>query len=159
MVLRIPNTIKEQVIFVDTSAFYACFASNDSQHRKARDLFTELARDRWRLVTTNMVVAETYNLVLRELGYHQACQWLEVSQELNIERVMEYDEDVAREILKKNPQKLYSYPDATSFAVMLRLGLDQCVDFSNHYRDFGFFPFKDLPQILATTGSKRKKKK
>jgi predicted nucleic acid-binding protein len=49
-----------------------------------------------------------------------------------IERITEADEGSARQILSKYSDKSFSYTDATSFAVMERLGLRTAFAFDAH---------------------------
>jgi len=51
-------------VLVDTGGFFALLAVDDRNHERARDLFERASRERWRLVTTNAVVTETYALLL-----------------------------------------------------------------------------------------------
>jgi predicted nucleic acid-binding protein len=51
-------------VFVDTGGFFALLVAEDSNHVRARELFGRAISQRWRLVTTNAVVTETYALLL-----------------------------------------------------------------------------------------------
>ncbi len=58
----------------------------------------------------------------------------------SIERILEEDERHARRILDQHDDKTYSYTDATSFAVMERLGLTDVFTFDRHFTQYGFSP-------------------
>jgi predicted nucleic acid-binding protein len=97
-------------------------------------------RDRVRLVTTNFVVAETHALILARSGRDLAAnilQWIDESPTVKI-RVNEADELRAREIIRHFRDKAFTLTDATSFAVMERLGIDRAVAFDRHFRQYGF---------------------
>jgi predicted nucleic acid-binding protein len=51
-------------VFVDSSAFFAHLAARDTFHEQATTLFQQARSERWRLVTTNAIVFETYALLL-----------------------------------------------------------------------------------------------
>jgi predicted nucleic acid-binding protein len=55
-----------------------------------------------------------------------------------VEPVTPDDEAAAREIVRKYTDKTFSYTDATSFAVMERLGLRTAFAFDPHFRQYGF---------------------
>jgi predicted nucleic acid-binding protein len=55
-----------------------------------------------------------------------------------VERVSEDDESCARVIVARYLDKTFTYTDATSFAVMERLGLKTAFAFDPHFRQYGF---------------------
>ena len=48
------------------------------------------------------------------------------------------DEKRAKEIIARYKDKTFSYTDATSFALMERLGLEAAFAFDAHFRQYGF---------------------
>ena len=124
--------------FVDTSAFYALLDADDSHHRKAVGLFTQLARSRARLLTSNHVLFETYSLLLSRLGRWMAQSWLRKLNML-VERTTAEDEQRAVQIVLEFRDKDFSLVDASSFALMERLGLRRAIAFDPHFRQYGRF--------------------
>jgi len=124
-------------VFVDTSAVFALLDRSDRGHRAARDVLRDLQRRRIEPLLTNFVVAESHALVLTRLGPDIARRWLR-DNVWPIERVSEGDELKARAILTQYTDKTFSYTDATSFAVMERLGLKTALAFDPHFRQYGF---------------------
>ncbi|HLC29842.1 MAG TPA: PIN domain-containing protein [Dehalococcoidia bacterium] len=57
------------VVFVDSSAWYALVSSSDSFHRSARVAYSELIDSHVRLYTTSYVLVETFALVHRRLSF------------------------------------------------------------------------------------------
>jgi hypothetical protein len=51
-------------VFVDSGGWFAHLVAEDASHAAARDLFGRALRERWSLVTTNVVVIETYALLI-----------------------------------------------------------------------------------------------
>ena len=91
--------------------------------------------------TTNFVVAETHALVLARTGRAVAArllQELDRSPDTTIVRVGVEDETRAREILAQYDDKDTSLTDATSFAVMERLGIAAVFAFDRHFAQYGF---------------------
>lgn len=126
------------VFFVDTSAFYALIDIDDRNHEDCVALFTDLGRSRARLLTSNHVLFETYSLMLNRLGRHVATRWLRALH-LHVERATREDERQAIRIVLRYRDKDFSLVDASSFAVMERLGIRQAVAFDPHFRQYGRF--------------------
>ncbi len=91
-------------------------------------------------VTTNLVVAESYSLILARAGRESAIRTLRSidRQPKDIVRVSEFDERRARMILEQYQDKSFTLVDAISFAVMERLGLTEAFAFDRHFAQFGF---------------------
>jgi predicted nucleic acid-binding protein len=124
-------------VLVDTSAVYALLDRDDACHTAAKDSIESLKRTRSEPLLTNFLVAECHALCLARLGAGVARKWL-LSNAWAVERVTPDDEAVAREIIRKYTDKTFSYTDATSFAVMERLGLRTAFAFDPHFRQYGF---------------------
>lgn len=124
-------------ILVDTSAVYALLDAGDRWHAAAREALEAIKRSREEPLLTNFLVAECHALLLARLGRDVARRWL-LGNAWPIERVTQRDEERAAEIIRRYEDKTYSYTDATSFAVMERLGIRRAVAFDSHYRQQGF---------------------
>lgn len=123
-------------LLVDTSAVYALIDRDDTYHRKATALLRSLPRKGLRPLLTNFIVAESHALLLSRLGAEIARDWL-LRQIWPVERVTPEDEEKAREIIRRYTDKNFSYTDATSFAVMERLGIKEAFAFDPHFRQYG----------------------
>jgi predicted nucleic acid-binding protein len=130
-------------VFVDTGGFFALLVADDDNHTHARELFDRAASERWRLVTTNGVVAETYALLLTRTreGRTKAVAFLDglTGSAVRVERVRAGDEKRAVDLVRKHRDKAYSLCDAHSFIVMQRLGISDAIAFDRHFRDYGKF--------------------
>jgi uncharacterized protein len=124
-------------VLVDTSAVYALMDRGDTRHAAAREALKDLRRRRVEPLLTNFIVAECHALILARLGGDLARRWL-FDNRWPIERVSSEDEARARAILARFTDKTFSYSDATSFAVMERLGLKIAFAFDPHFSQFGF---------------------
>ena len=66
--MRIPRSIRERTIFVDSGAFFAFLDADDSRHVEAVELLEKIERENYPTITTNFVIAETHALILSNLG-------------------------------------------------------------------------------------------
>jgi uncharacterized protein len=101
------------------------------------------ASERWRLVTTNAVLYETYAVLLvRSRDWRRATMAfldLVLTDTYRIERVGLRDEQRAVQLLRAQQDESYSLCDATSFMVMERLRIREAMAFDRHFRDYGKF--------------------
>ena len=86
---------------------------------------------------TNFIVAECHALLLARLGAALARNWL-TNNVWPVQRVSVDDEAQAVSIISRYSDKTFSYADATSFAVMERLGMRKAFAFDPHFRQYGF---------------------
>ena len=109
-------------VFVDSGGFFALLAAEDRFHDHARSLFARADAERWRLVTTNAVVVETYSLLLARSrgGRVTALAFLDMvgDDTSQIGRVRRRDDERAIALLRAHEDKSYSFCDASSFVVM-----------------------------------------
>ncbi len=136
---------------MDTSAFYALIDADDHHHKDCVGLFTLLARSRARLLTSNHVLFETYSLLLNRLGRHMATRWLG-KLKLQVERTTAEDERRAVQIVLRHRDKGFSLVDASSFALMERLGLRRAIAFDRHFRQYGRFIVLKHPLDFQESG-------
>ena len=128
-----------RAIFVDSSAFFVVLNANDSSHRDAQRMLTNSSAQGQVLVTSNFVLAETHALFIRRLGRDTAARVLTTIRAglAKIIRVEPADEERAVEFIERYADKAFSYTDATSFAVMERLGVETSFTFDRHFAQFG----------------------
>ena len=124
-------------VFVDTSAVFALVDRGDRNHAAAAHALDVLKKRRVEPLLTNFVVAESHALLLARLDAAIARRWL-VANIWPVERVSDDDESRARDIVARYEDKRFTYTDATSFAVMERLGLKTAFAFDPHFRQYGF---------------------
>lgn len=125
-------------IFVDTSAFYATIDRHDAAHTATVATMGQIIETR-RLITTNTILFELHGLLLGRLGRqiaYSALVELWVSQ--TVVRVRAKDEARAAAILAQYDDKNFSLTDASSFAVMERLGVGVAFTLDRHFVQFGW---------------------
>lgn len=136
-------------IFVDSGAWLALADRRDRYHETAVTTYPQLLRQTPRFVTTNLVIAESYNLIRRRLGYEPGISFLQsLRQTSRLVRVYSDErlEIEAEEILKQYTDQTFSLVDAVSFAVMQQRSLNQVFAFDSHFQVMGF-------TLLPTTTS------
>ncbi|MBW1800984.1 MAG: type II toxin-antitoxin system VapC family toxin [Deltaproteobacteria bacterium] len=129
-----------ETVFVDTGAWLALANRSDRHHEEAAGILRDLLKG-CRLLTTNLVIAESYVLILRTLGHEAALSFLDsVEGSPNTTKVLSDAslEAEASEILRKYRDQDFSYTGAVSFAVMRRNGITRAFSFDSHFITAGF---------------------
>lgn len=124
----------------DTAGAVALANRRDQWHTEAKERLRDLERRGGRLLLTNFIVGEIYALLLSRIGGATARRWLR-DNVITVERIAEADELRARSILLRYTDKDFSYVDATSFAVMDRLGIGIAFTFDPHFTQYGLQVF------------------
>lgn len=133
--------MEKKTLFVDTSAWFALADGSDQYHDRATEVFPELLRSNHNLVTTNLVVAETYILIRRSLGHRAAITFLEsIAASPRIVKIFSDRslEEEAMEVLRAYQDQLFSYTDAVSFSVMKQKRIQTAFTFDQHFATAGF---------------------
>lgn len=131
----IPNTIFERSILIDSSALFALAYKNDQYHLQAKELLTHAQKEKFPLYITNVVIIETFRLILHKLGRFNAHLFLETMIKdvdagvLRLERMSESDENNAQSIIFKHKDHNITLTDSVNFCIMFRMGI---------YKMFGF---------------------
>jgi predicted nucleic acid-binding protein len=116
-------------LFVDTSIWYAAVDSSDLDNVRAKTVL----RAGEPLVTTDHVLVESWRLIRHRLHRRAADRfWEELRSGLAIIETIGpawKDQD-------------FSIVDRTSFAVMLRLGIERAASLDDHFAVFRFGPAK-----------------
>jgi len=117
---------------------------DDEHHAEAIAILDQLARDRYRLYTTNAMLIEAHALILSVLGKRQASEFLrDIDQGSTIVvRVRQSDEERAKQILYRYTDKDFSFNDAVSFVVMERLGISSAFTFDRDFVQYGLPPIQ-----------------
>ncbi len=131
------------MIFVDTSFWVALRNQRDDHHAAARDVFRSNAAAP--LISTNHVCGETWTFLRRRAGHASAAQFLDFVDDavrLHVEHVDEAMERDAITWLKRHDEREYSFVDATSFALMRRLGVRESFAFDGDFASAGFIELR-----------------
>ncbi len=128
-------------LFVDTSAWVAVVNSRDQYHPVAGDFYRHCFSNYKRLITSNLVVAETYIMLRLDCGSTVALQWWDmINDSIKIEVVYADAELTAGafDLIKKYQDQRISLTDAASFKVMEERGIKEAFTFDSHFSTAGF---------------------
>lgn len=128
-------------LFVDTSAWYPLADPRHPDHAALAAALRERVAAGSRIVTTNLVVAETHALLLRRAGAAPALRFVrEVRREpLLVETsTPELEALAAEDWLAPYADQAFSLTDAVSFAVMARRGITDALTLDRHFAVAGF---------------------
>ncbi len=144
------TTQTDRFLFVDTSAFYARLDPSDQWHQRAVNGFVELARRNAILVTSNLVVAETYQLTWQRLGFQAARDWLSLLADFNVRFQTSEEHQRTEQVLRSPVGPHLSYVDAASIVAMEAVSLSTIFSFDS---DFAFAGLTLFPSQYAATGT------
>jgi len=123
-------------LFVDTGAWYALADRSDQHHNEAVEIYPKLLSSYHPLKTTNLIIAETYILIRRSIGYQPAIFFLEnIAASPRVVKIYSDSilEETAESILGQYQDQDFSYTDAVSFAVMKQYGITEAFSFDKHF--------------------------
>ena len=127
--------------FVDTSAWYPLIVARHPDHARLGSALRTLIRNHRRLVTTNLVVAETHALLLRRVGRTTALRFLQTvgeSPNVVVRSSRELEAAAERDWLTRYDDQDFSFADAVSFAVMTERGIRDALTLDHHFVVAGF---------------------
>ena len=126
-------------IFIDTSAFYAVFDRDDSNHQPARAAWEAMLGDGSELLTNNYVLLETCALLQHRLGLAALRTFHEdVVPLVRIDWVAEGRHRAAAGAVVAAGRRKLSLVDCVSFQTMRELGVRSAFCFDKHFKDQGF---------------------
>ena len=128
-------------LFVDTSAWYPLAVGRDPAHDAVASVLRERVRRGVRLVTTNLVVAETYALLLRRTSRAAALAFVgHVGRPPNliVYDTPEIEAQALSDWLEPHDDQDFSLADAVSFAVMSERGISDALTLDRHFVAAGF---------------------
>ena len=124
--------------FADTSFWVALVRRRERHHGAAVELQRANTAP---IVTTNLVLGETWTFLNRRDGHEVASRSIDLirrSQRTTIDRVDDRQEDEAWKWLERHDERAYSFVDATSFAVMRRRRLHEALAFDGDFSAAGY---------------------
>lgn len=129
------------IIFIDTGAWVAVADRNDQYAKEAGEAYKDLILKREQLITSDLVLVETYNLLTQTIGSRATVHFgnrLKENPFLNVVSVTIDDWEKAWRILERYDDKDFSFTDCTSFAIMERLKIKTAFTFDGHFTQYGF---------------------
>lgn len=124
--------------FVDTPFWVALRFKRDERHPPARQLWEA---GTGALLTTNLILGETWTFLRRKAGHRQAMQFYDAATRLanlTVRMVDEVTEAESWRWLRRHDERPYSFVDSTSFATMRKLRLREALSFDGDFAAAGF---------------------
>jgi predicted nucleic acid-binding protein len=128
-------------LFVDTSAWYPVVVRSHPDHKRIASVLTTRIRQRLRVVTTNLVIAETHALLLRRAGREPALTFAKTvrqSPNLIVGSDPELEDLALSDWLERYDDQDFSFTDAVSFAVMRERRIEEALTLDPHFTVAGF---------------------
>ena len=133
------------IVFADSSAYIAYYNKRDKNHNKALS-FVKKIRDRdfgpVIIYTSDYVFDEVITAILiLTKNKDLAIKIGESIKASKITKIIKVDEEVfqkAWETFKEYKDKLWSFTDCTSFAIMEKMNIKTAFTFDKHYNQAGF---------------------
>jgi predicted nucleic acid-binding protein len=131
-------------LFVDTSAWVAIVNRRDQYHTIASEFYRKSFKEYDRLLTTNLVAAESFILLRLDCGLDIALSWWDrITTSLKVEMIY-IDAELtsgAFNYLRKFKDQRFSLTDAVSFTVMEQKNIQEAFAFDVHFSVAGFIKF------------------
>lgn len=128
-------------LFVDTSGWFPLVDPADREHAVVARAMRNAIKARRRIVTTNLVVAETHALIMRRIHRTAALAFVrEVGRTPNIvvSSSPEIETGATNDWLDRFEDQDFSMTDAVSFFVMRQRGIREVLALDHHFAIAGF---------------------
>ena len=139
VVARKQRSAVNESLFVDTSAWYPLADSSHADH--APMVLRERVGRGVRVVTTNLVLAETHALLMRRSGIQAATKFAHLARQPpnSVEYATpEREAGALHDWLGRFQDQDFSLTDAVSFVVMTDLGIREALALDRHFVTAGF---------------------
>lgn len=129
--------------FADTSWWAAWVLPSDARHGDALGMLARVGGGE-QVLTTNLVVGETWTFLRRRAGHRTAVGFLDrigelaSAHKLIVHAVTGDEESKAWRWLRRRDEREYSFVDAVSFAVMRARRLREALAFDDDFASAGF---------------------
>lgn len=126
-------------IFIDSSILIAFVDRGASHHLKASKAIEDLASIGYSLYTSSQVIADSYDILFRNVGATVALEFLQTMLQTGIEILFSQKADLitAHRILRVNQDKQISLNEALNATLMQKRGIIQILTFSYWNNLFG----------------------
>jgi uncharacterized protein len=127
-------------IFIDASFLISLFNKDDEFHKQAKKLAKELSSKPITLITSNIVLAESINVVFRYLGAKNAKKLLNLFYKSNIEEIFVSDNifKKAYQLLWQQKKKGPNFFDCLHIATMNSFKIKAVLTFDKDFKGQGF---------------------
>lgn len=137
-----------QTIFVDADAFIALTKQDDSNHKRAKQIFEKLQDAPVTFVTSNLVFIEVVTVLSQRINHETAVIFINNMKSedsiFQIERINEDTEEKAVQIFIEQKSKNVSFIDCANMAIVRHKDMDGIFSFDSIYKKNGFKIADDL---------------
>jgi predicted nucleic acid-binding protein len=143
-------------VFVDASAWFPLIVASRAEHRAVRSALEDALRAGARLVTSNLVVAETHALLMQRTSADLALAFVRATTDPStvvIYSTEELEHLAATEWLTRYRDQNFSLTDAVSFTIMKRRGITRAITLDRHFAIAGF-DCSPAPAVPSTRKSR-----
>ena len=128
-------------VFVDTSAWYPLVVRSHADHDWLSVALRARVERRVRIVTSNLIVAESHALIMRRAGIASALRFVQLvraSPNLVVSSTTMLEDAAVNDWLKRYTDQPFSLVDAVSFAIMAERGTRVALTLDRHFSIAGF---------------------
>ncbi len=128
-------------IFIDTSAWVAVADASESSHEVVIPIYKQLLKSASKLITTDLVIAESQILLRRRLGVDAANLFLDSTNHSPSIEIVFLDQEMevaAKKVLEKFSDQELSFTDAVSFTIMKSRKIRTAFTLDKHFAIAGF---------------------
>ncbi|MGQ9533500.1 MAG: type II toxin-antitoxin system VapC family toxin [Desulfotomaculales bacterium] len=131
-------------VFIDTAGWLALGNKSDEWHSRAAQVYRRMARERWRRLTTDVVIIEVCNALrkppLRPLALVLTDNIYKAERRGHLEIVHVTSELIEQglALFQERKDKGWSLTDCISFVLMKRRGIFQALTTDHHFEQAGF---------------------
>lgn len=128
-------------VFVDTSAWYPLVDAGHPDHAGLSAVLRSRVARGVRVVTTNLVVAETHALLMRRVGIDVArtfAKTVRLPPNVVAYATPERESEAMTGWLERYSDQDFSLTDAVSFVVMKESGIEEALALDHHFVTAGF---------------------
>ncbi len=128
-------------VFVDTTGWFPAVIRSHPLHDRMASALRRGVATGARIVTTNLIVAETHVLLLRRDRRETALEFVRTVYEppnLVVRSSESLEKWAVEDWLDPYEDQDFSFTDAVSFAVMTERGVDEAITLDAHFATAGF---------------------
>jgi predicted nucleic acid-binding protein len=136
----IGSTYYERALMLDAGPLISFYSPRDARGIIVKQFLQSFAAKNYTICITYPTIAEVHRRLLFDVGRLPAMQFISDSLDgsLNIISINERDHFQSNEILNRYNDQTISFTDATSMAIMKRLGIIKVLSYDFHFSLMGF---------------------
>ena len=125
---------------MDTGGWVALFVDNDQNHKKAASIFEDIKNSKTLIYTSDYIIDETITTILARGNHKQSVLAGDALFTSKIVKIIHVSADyfqAAWGLYRKYKDKMFSFTDVTSFAIMKDLNIVKAFAFDREFAQAG----------------------